>query len=265
MRSLTAILAEVALVGGAGLLVALAANAATDGIELGRDYFPVVAVPVSTTGVAAPAVTTGSAAVEAASTGVTTGGVTTGGVTTGGVTTGGVTTGGVTTGEVTATGSSAGEASATDGDAAQQAVADRLAAKGLRPIFFDEVAETFNDPMRGYGLHVFIDARDDSHYAEGHIPGALAFDYYHPDASIAEVTAALASAMKVVIYCNGGDCEDSEFAALFLQGHVGDPSSLYVYPGGITEWKAKGMDVERGARDSGDIVSGQVVSGDESR
>ena len=242
MRALTSTLAEIVLVGGSGLLVALAANAVTDGVELGRDYFPTVVVDTTDTG-------TGGTDTDATIT-ADPGAVASEAGDAAEITPPGTTDPPDAEASLATVGSSAEDA------AAQQAVADRLAAKGLQPIFFDDVVATFNDPMRGYGLYVFIDARDDAHYREGHIPGALPFDYYHPDATLAEVTAALAAAMKVVIYCNGGDCEDSEFAALFLQGYVADPSSMFVYTGGIAEWREQEMPTERGERDSGDLVNG---------
>jgi hypothetical protein len=58
--------------------------------------------------------------------------------------------------------------------------AAHLKEKGLRPIFGQEALDLFRDPQYEQDLIVFIDARDDRHYAEGHIPGAYQFDRYYP-------------------------------------------------------------------------------------
>ena len=51
--------------------------------------------------------------------------------------------------------------------------------------------------------------------------------------------------------CNGGTCEDSEFAALSLRD-AGVPSNkLFVYIGGFAEWVTNGLPVELGPRKSG--------------
>ena len=59
-------------------------------------------------------------------------------------------------------------------------------------------------------------------------------------------------ASQIVVYCHGGDCEDSEFAALALTQSAGVPAQkIFIYPGGLTEWEASGQPVETGARGSG--------------
>ena len=61
-------------------------------------------------------------------------------------------------------------------------------------------------------------------------------------------------AEQIVVYCNGGDCDDSETAALLLRD-MGIPNQkLFVYGGGIAEWKANGLPVETGARNSGILL-----------
>ena len=56
-----------------------------------------------------------------------------------------------------------------------------------------------------------------------------------------------------MVYCNGGDCDDSESAAILLR-NVGIPNlKLFVYVGGIKQWMANGLPVETGARNSGNL------------
>ena len=129
--------------------------------------------------------------------------------------------------------------------------ADRLRTQGLQVADSKLVAQLFHDPRRAQGLILFIDARNDQHYAEGHIPGAWLFDHYHPENFLPALLPVCQIAMQIVVYCTGGDCEDSEFAAVTLRDAGVPKEKLFVYPGGITEWQGGGSPVETGARDSG--------------
>jgi rhodanese-related sulfurtransferase len=139
------------------------------------------------------------------------------------------------------------------GQPAQEIVAARLKEKGLQPIDFGEALELFRDPQYAVDLIVFIDARDDRHYAEGHIPGAHQFDRYYPEKHLPAVLPACRNATKIVVYCTGGDCEDSEFAALTLKDAGALLERIVVYAGGMTEWAAKGLPIEVGGRNSGNM------------
>jgi rhodanese-related sulfurtransferase len=57
-----------------------------------------------------------------------------------------------------------------------------------------------------------------------------------------------------VVYCNGGECEDSEFAAIMLRDAGVPREMLFVFAGGIVEWKAAGLPVETGPRGSGQLL-----------
>jgi rhodanese-related sulfurtransferase len=146
----------------------------------------------------------------------------------------------------------------TEAARAQEAAADvesaalaRLAEHGLQGIRFDEARALFEDPLYAAGALLFIDARHDEDYAEGHVPGALQFDHYHAERYLDAVLAAAPGTSRIVIYCNGGHCEDSEFAAATLGDFLPDPARICVYVGGIEEWRARGMPVETGERGSG--------------
>jgi rhodanese-related sulfurtransferase len=61
------------------------------------------------------------------------------------------------------------------------------------------------------------------------------------------------TADQIVVYCNGGGCEDSEFAAVIL-GNAGIPMTrLSVYGGGLWEWATNGLPIEIGERNSGNL------------
>jgi len=126
--------------------------------------------------------------------------------------------------------------------------------RGLQLLARNEVVTLFRDPRYQQGLVVFVDARNDQHYQEGHIPGARQFDHYRAENYFATVLPACLPAQQVVVYCTGGNCEDSEFAAAILRDAGVPAANLFVYAGGITEWTTNGLPVETGARGSGQLL-----------
>jgi rhodanese-related sulfurtransferase len=137
------------------------------------------------------------------------------------------------------------------GQSAREIAVARLKEIGLQAVDGKEALQLFRDPQYELESIVFIDARDDRHYAEGHIPGAYQFDRYYPEKHLVAVLPACLNATKIVVYCTGGNCEDSEFAALTLKDAGVTQERLSVYVGGITEWAANGWPVELGERKSG--------------
>ena len=134
-----------------------------------------------------------------------------------------------------------------------QLLAAELKQKGLQLIAGRQVVELFHDPRYQRGIIVLVDARDEQHYRAGHIPGAYEFDPYHPEKYFAAVLPVCQAAEQIVVYCNGGDCDDSETAAILLRDIGIANRKLLVYGGGITEWTANGLPVEAGGRNSGEI------------
>jgi rhodanese-related sulfurtransferase len=146
----------------------------------------------------------------------------------------------------------AGESSTTEvqGSLAEQIEA-RLRLNNLGMVRFAEVEELFRDPRHEAEQVIFVDARNRRLYEAGHVPGAYHLDHFYPEETLAEVLPAAMAAESVVFYCNGGDCEDSEFSAIFLR-EAGVPGDrLRVYVGGMTEWREQGLPVELGLRRSG--------------
>jgi rhodanese-related sulfurtransferase len=131
------------------------------------------------------------------------------------------------------------------------AAAARLRAAGLQPLPHAEVVALFQSPDAATQKVIFVDARDDEHYQAGHLPGAWQFYHYRPAEYMEAVLPPCLLAEKVVVYCTGGDCEDSEFAARTLTQSSVAKEKLFIYVGGITEWETKGQPVELGARGSG--------------
>jgi rhodanese-related sulfurtransferase len=138
-----------------------------------------------------------------------------------------------------------------DSDAAQ--LSQRLRDKGLQEVKRPQAEILFHDPRLQDGRIVFVDARSEEDYQDGHIPGAYELDPYHPEKKLGAVLTVCQAADKVVVYCTGGDCEDSDTAALLLRDGGVPGAKLFVYGGGITEWEAAHLPVETGARNSGKV------------
>ena len=134
------------------------------------------------------------------------------------------------------------------------ATRQRLQQRGLQVGSSNEIVEIFRDPRYQQGLFVFVDARDDSHYQAGHVPGAWQFNHYRADEFLPTILPMCVAAQKVVVYCTGGSCEDSEFAALMLRDGGVPAENLYVYIGGMAEWTKNALPIETGGRGSGQFA-----------
>lgn len=136
---------------------------------------------------------------------------------------------------------------------APDSIAARLQQHGLKLGTSNDVIHLFRDPAYEQGLIVFVDARNDHAYELGHVPGAWQLDRYRPENYLPAVLPLCLNAQKIVVYCNGGSCEDSEFAAIMLR-EAGIPNdNILVYGGGISEW-TNAMPFEIGARGSGQVI-----------
>ncbi|MEO8585565.1 MAG: rhodanese-like domain-containing protein, partial [Acidobacteriota bacterium] len=86
-----------------------------------------------------------------------------------------------------------------------------------------------------------LDARRTKDFEAGHIAGAKSFPVWESDID-ARVTALVGEgrdgAIPVVLYCSGGDCEDSHMLAQKLYG--GGFNNLLVYRDGWPDWQKRG-------------------------
>ena len=130
-------------------------------------------------------------------------------------------------------------------------ISERLREKGLQELKRSQVETLFRDPRSRDGRIVFVDARNPDDYQDGHIPGAYALDPYHPEKELGTTLPVCQAAEEVVVYCTGGDCEDSDTAAILLRDGGVPGGKLFVYGGGFTAWQAAHLPVETGARNSG--------------
>lgn len=95
---------------------------------------------------------------------------------------------------------------------------------------------------------IFVDARRTSQFEEGHIQGAHSISIWESgvDEKIVDLTflAGGDEEVPVVVYCNGGDCEDSHMLAekLWLQDFL----HVLVYVDGYPDWLDAGGAIDEG-------------------
>ncbi len=154
---------------------------------------------------------------------------------------------------VAAAGAPSAGVSAPAGSPAEQVQA-RARELGLGVADSNLVTRLFSDLRREQGGVVFIDARDSEHYQAGHIPGAWQLDYYRKEEFLPAVLPVCLAAQEVIVYCNGGACEDSLLTASVLLAPVVPQEKLFVYAGGYTEWTNNRLPVELGPRGSGRLL-----------
>ena len=105
------------------------------------------------------------------------------------------------------------------------------------------------------GLHkkgvLFLDARRTSVYEQGHIPGARPYSVWESDIDekvnklFAERSDPRDQNLPIVIYCSGGDCEDSHMLAQKLWGI--QFNNVYVYKDGFPDWQKRGLPIHTGS------------------
>jgi len=95
---------------------------------------------------------------------------------------------------------------------------------------------------------IFIDARRSAAYREGHVRGARSIPVWESDAD-ARVAAFVGEGhdanAPIVVYCSGGDCEDSHELAQKLWGVTFD--NVSVYKEGFPDWQKHGWPIARGS------------------
>jgi rhodanese-related sulfurtransferase len=93
----------------------------------------------------------------------------------------------------------------------------------------------------------FLDARRTAVYRDGHIAGARPFSVWEADIDD-KVKAFFVEGHDpsgaIVVYCSGGDCEDSHTLAqkLYMDGF----DNVLVYKDGFPDWEKRGLPVAKG-------------------
>ena len=89
---------------------------------------------------------------------------------------------------------------------------------------------------------LFLDARDDGYYAQGHIKGAIKNIFFME--LIFNIESIQSKNDPLVVYCGDPGCGDSEDLAYDLQTE--GFTKLYVFKGGCLEWSAASYPSETG-------------------
>ena len=111
-----------------------------------------------------------------------------------------------------------------------------------------EIAGEDAASLHARGDVVFLDARRTAAYRDGHVAGARPFSVWESDVDD-KVRAFFAEGHEpsapIVVYCSGGDCEDSHMLAqkLYLAGF----DDVLVYKDGFPDWQKRGLPATKGA------------------
>jgi 3-mercaptopyruvate sulfurtransferase SseA len=92
---------------------------------------------------------------------------------------------------------------------------------------------------------LFVDARPQSQYAEGHIQGALSLPWQEADRNFMEQAGRLEGVRTIITYCDGESCDLSHELALFLKAMGFE--NVRVLVNGWTVWQQAGLPTEMGA------------------
>ncbi len=91
---------------------------------------------------------------------------------------------------------------------------------------------------------IFVDARKSEVYAEGHVAGAFRADMASFKSGDPRWVANFPKDLTLVVYCSGGDCDESEHVAQLLE--ASGFKTIYVMHDGFPGWKAAGHPIETG-------------------
>jgi rhodanese-related sulfurtransferase len=92
------------------------------------------------------------------------------------------------------------------------------------------------------GNVLFVDARSQDNYEDGHIPGAVSLPVGQFDEQIESLLNQHSTDTRIVTYCSGRTCEDSHNLAQLLSD-VGF-THVSVFIDGFPGWEAQGYPVE---------------------
>ena len=92
------------------------------------------------------------------------------------------------------------------------------------------------------GSHMLIDARVDTEYHSGTIPGALSAPLSRVDEAFVELMMFILPEDHLITFCSGPDCDEALMLALYLRDQGLENVSLFV--GGTEEWLAADLPLE---------------------
>ena len=104
----------------------------------------------------------------------------------------------------------------------------------IREISIDIAKDLFDQNM------LFVDARSEEYYVEGHIPKAICND--NLDLLITKMEEYISIDNGFVVYCSDDDCGSSEELAYSLQEQ--GFSNIYLFKGGWKQWVDNNLPIE---------------------
>ena len=111
---------------------------------------------------------------------------------------------------------------------------EKMANPIIREISIDIAKDLFDQNM------LFVDARTEEYYIEGHIPKAVCND--NLDSLITKIDKRVAIDDGFVVYCSDDDCGSSEELAYLLQEQ--GFSNIYLFKGGWKQWIDNNLPIE---------------------
>jgi rhodanese-related sulfurtransferase len=91
-------------------------------------------------------------------------------------------------------------------------------------------------------MAILLDARTPEDFASCHIPGAISLPISQFEKKFHTVATLLAGCNTIITYCEGIHCTDSSMLAMEL--HKKGYQDIFIYKGGIEEWRELGNPVE---------------------
>ena len=104
----------------------------------------------------------------------------------------------------------------------------------IREISIDVAERLFSDSV------LFIDAREEEYYIEGHIPNSICNDDF--DSLVYQIEDFVPYNNGFVVYCSDDDCGSSEDLAYQLQDQ--GFTNIYLFKGGWKQWVENDLPVE---------------------
>jgi rhodanese-related sulfurtransferase len=121
----------------------------------------------------------------------------------------------------------------------QEKVLNEQLTGGLPAVSLKQVKEAYKS-----GAALFVDARDEAFYEEGHIPGAVSLPVQDFEMVFPRLQEQLLAAPRVITYCDGASCEMSvELTERLLFAGL---EYVEIFTGGIQQWKAAGQPLVAG-------------------
>jgi len=104
----------------------------------------------------------------------------------------------------------------------------------IREISIDVAERLFSDSV------LFIDARAEEYYHEGHIPNSICNDDF--DSLVYQIEDFITYKNGFVVYCSDDDCGSSEDLAYQLQDQ--GFTNIYLFKGGWKQWMENNLPIE---------------------